>query len=88
MCGKSYYREMYDNSKSFSVKVSYKKPSKAKQSVETVIRATMYSECGYGYRVLSHNPQFFTCAYLVSDKNTGVLYLHVFTPTKNFYIEY
>lgn len=88
MYKKSIYREMYDNSKSFSVKVTYKKPSKAKQSVEAIIRATMLSERGFGFRVLSHNAQFFSCAYLVPDKENGNLFLHVFTPTRNFYIEY
>lgn len=76
------YREnQYFNSNCESVRDCYARPSERKVAIEQHIKEEMYQRTGWGYRVLSHNCNFFTCAYqYISDDGNWMLCVH--TPSR------
>ena len=79
------------NCKCKSVNDAYAKPSHRKQSIELGIQREMDKLNGWGYRVISHNCNFFTCGYFYEtiDNETGEILYHMVieTPTKHSDIE-
>lgn len=69
----------------------YKNPSQAKILAYMNIKIKMIHDEGYDFRILSHNNQFFSCAYKIRIKDNSLSqyshFLRVFTPTKNFVIK-
>ena len=77
-----HYLQAYATSKDFSIFHAYQKPSYNKQRIEQAIFNDMDKNNGYDYRILSHNCNFFTCAYMLNEDT-----LKVFTPYKTFTIK-
>ena len=47
----------------------YVRPSVYKERAERNILRYMLNNCGYGYRVMSHNAQMFTVGYIIYNGN-------------------
>lgn len=86
------YREMYSerdiNGQFEYINDVYSKPSIYKRNAEQEILARMFDRSGYGYTVLTHSVQFFTCAYVFPHPETGELILCIETPAHTRYTLY
>lgn len=59
----------------------YERPSQANKRAEEAILLEMWRKSGYGYRVITHNAQMFTCGYeYVTDFGDILFVIH--TPTE------
>lgn len=78
----------YDKSTMTNLTDAYKKPSKAKSSVWFDCRYDMAKNFGWGLKVISYNTFMFTCGYLFTDKETGVVKFKFFTPNHTTVVDY
>ena len=78
----------YDNSSMTNLTDAYKKPSKAKYSVWLDCAYDMLKNFGWGLKVISYNTFMFTCGYLYTDKETGVVKFKFFTPNHTTVVDY
>ena len=53
----------------------YVRPSVYKERAERNILSYMLNNCGYGYRVMSHNSQMFTAGYIIRN-DEGKLFVY------------
>lgn len=85
---KNYYKEIYESKAGQYSRVRdvYGKPSYYKERAEETIMMEMRRNHGYGYKVLTHNAQMFTCGYAY-DRADGNTILVVHTPTDRVEIE-
>ena len=85
---KNYYKKIYESKAGEYSRVRdvYGKPSFYKERAEELIMTEMRGNGGYGYKVLTHNTQMFTCGYAYDDA-AGNSTLVVHTPTERVEIE-
>lgn len=57
----------------------YGRCSQAKQDSFIMIEREMYENCGSDLRILSHNSNFYTCAYIIKGKGFTKLVYHTHT---------
>lgn len=81
------YIRAYNLSNKQSIDYCYSKPSFRKMYIEECIFRDMEMLKGFGYKVLSFNKFYFTCAYQYFDADSK-LYLRVETPKHTFDIPY
>lgn len=77
------YREQYQKLGTCYPRVCdvYNRPSQAKERAEESVLSEMWRKSGYGYRVITHNAQTFTCGYeYVTDFGDIMFVIH--TPTE------
>ena len=67
---------------------AYKKPSAAKSHIWNTCRENMAACGGWGLRIISYNTFMFTCGFLFTDPETGVIKFKHFTPTYTTIIDY
>ena len=75
----------YINAQASDISEVYNCPSPNKKQIFYQIKTRMRACGGKRLRILSHNKQFFSCAYLY--KMDSKVYLAVFRPSKNFDID-
>lgn len=61
------YIYAYNHSDIFSLREAYGRPSTAKIQAEYDCRMMMQSECGHGYKIIGHNCNFFTVAWIAGN---------------------
>ena len=85
---KNYYKEIYESKAGEYSRVRdvYGRPSHYKERAEEIIIMEMRGKHGYGYKVLTHNFQMFTCGYVYDDAD-GNTTLVVHTPSERVEIE-
>ena len=74
------YIYAYNHSDIFSLREAYGRPSTAKIQAEYDCRMMMQSEGGHGYKIIGHNCNFFTVAWIAGDA------LRIETATNSFII--
>ena len=77
-----YYNRLYNKSTELSIYDAYKKPSARKDSIFNQCKYAQYLKDGRKGRIISHNCQFFTFAFLYNCPVNGNIKLAVITPTK------
>lgn len=85
---KNYYKEIYKSKAGEYSRVRdvYGRPSFYKERAEEIIMMEMRGNYGYGYKVLTHNAQMFTCGYVYDDADGNTI-LVVHTPSDRVEIE-
>lgn len=66
----------------------YRRYSIEKSIAYHKIREEMHSVGGQDLRIISHNCNIFTCGYIYTDRETGVLKFVYHTPTYKIIIDY
>ena len=61
------YIYAYNHSDIFSIREAYGRPSTAKIQAEYDCRMMMQSEGGHGYKIIGHNCNFFTVAWIAGN---------------------
>lgn len=82
------FKAKYLYSNDFSLFHVYKNPSQSKRHAYYECRAKCVDMGGWGFKILSFNSQVFTCGWLYSDKETGVIMLNVETAYNSYQMEY
>ncbi len=77
-----HYLQQYATSHDFSIFDAYNNPSSTKRAIEQYYLNEMNINGGYDFRILSHNCQVFTCAYMLANDT-----LKVITPRHTYYIK-
>ena len=83
-----YYVNRYNHSTAAYLDEVYDKYSDEKAEAFEAIRQEMLENNGWGLRITSHTIQFFTCAYLMTNKQTGEILLVQHTPTHRYVVQY
>lgn len=81
-----YFRSRFSHAKEKTIHEVYANPSRDKIRAYEQCREKCYSQYGYDFRIISHNCNYFTAAWLtgVYDKNI----LHVETAYNSYEMEY
>ena len=82
------FKDNYMFSNDFSLFHVYKNPSRSKMRAYDECRAKCAEMRGWGFKILSFNTNAFTCGWMYSDKETGVIMLNVETYRNTYTIEY
>lgn len=61
------YIYAYNHSDIFSLREAYGRPSTAKTRADYECRMMMQSEGGHGYKIIGHNCNFFTVAWIAGN---------------------
>ena len=80
------FLQSYERSNFKSLRDCYVSPSTAKIDAEFQCYNKMTRQCGFGFRIMSHNCQTFTCGWL-TENETGLQTLHVETGYNSYIIE-
>lgn len=78
----AYNRAPYD-----TIYTAYNRPSVYKVRAYEAIKSGMLTVGGWGLKVVSHNCNFFSCAYEYADPETGVVRLAYFTGRNTYDFE-
>ena len=82
------FKANYLYSNDFSLFHVYKNPSRSKMRAYDECRAKCVEMGGWGFKILSFNSSVFTCGWMYSDKETGVIMLDVETAYNSYQMEY
>lgn len=78
----------YEKSNMLNITDAYTKPSTAKTNIFFNILRDMANNAGWGLKIISYNTFMFTCGYLFTDKETGVIKFKYFTPSYTTIVDY
>ena len=81
-------KSIYDYSDICELRDCYRRYSIEKSMAYHKIREEMDSVGGQDLRIISHNCNIFTCGYIYTDRETGVLKFVYHTPTYKIEIDY